>query len=566
MAFGALRGTITGGNTTTTVVATGSVVCSAGDLIVGFCSEAGANTSAGFGDNQTGANTYTAVNAGTLSSVGGRMWYRYVSTGFTLTSISSTQTGSSNDTALIAAVFEGPFKTSPLDRAPANTTDAATPYTCAATGTLTQANELIVAGIALTRGNTVTATSPLTLANNALSTTANTTNSASAAIGYQAVTSTATVTPAFATSSGTIAGGVQVVATFMLQDSGAGAAAGTSIATAATGRADARGAGTAAGRGTASTRKPGLIAFATGIPPSTVTSGIDTTGANLLLVELVWYVGASFPGFTDSYGNTWTKIGSDTGDGQGITATSVYYVNSQTPNVGPGHTISFGQTCYFTAWYSSTAWTFDTDGGGGGPTPITRTTISPTAGKLITTVAGQNNGNFSGLNSGWALLDNTSFVSSVRFASGFAYFTDPSTTTADAIWALTSPPNYITYHITSFTGTWDLLQAVGSATGTGAATGFSSTVTRIQVSWAEVEGVLSAVTDITGSGASTGTGAATAGGRSDARSAGSAAGNGTATAVSTANFAVGSAAGLGTAIGVSVVGTAQQYIITVNAA
>ena len=217
MAFGDLKGTFVGNGASISsaiMQIVGSVSVAPQDLIVVMVAEIGANTVSAVTDIDILPSAYTAVNAGTLSTVAGRMFYKVATSGGTLLQVNCTATTSSNDWAGVAAVFEGPFTATPLDRAPANTIDAATPFTCAATTVLSQANELIVAGLALTRGQTATtATSPLLLAVNNASTTANTANSASAAIGRQVVAVTTSVTPVFA-STGTINGAVQIVATF----------------------------------------------------------------------------------------------------------------------------------------------------------------------------------------------------------------------------------------------------------------------------------------------------------------------------------------------------------------
>ena len=223
MAFGSLKGTLVGAGTTTTATnnATGSVAVAVGDLIVAVRSERLVNTVTSMSNAGDPAGTWTAINAGTVSGIGCRAFYKVATSAGTLTTVTSAQTASGNHYSITVAVFEGPFLASgALDRAPANTTDAATPFTCAATTVLSQADELIVVGLGLTRGQTtgVTATAPLLLAGTSASG-VNVSNSVSTAIGYQAVSATTSVTPVMA-STGTINGAVQIVGAFK-KDAGA---------------------------------------------------------------------------------------------------------------------------------------------------------------------------------------------------------------------------------------------------------------------------------------------------------------------------------------------------------
>lgn len=257
MAFGDLRGTLSGSGTAivSPVVASGSVAVQPRDLVVVMVAEAAKNTATTVTDNL--GQVYTATNAGTLSNVvGGRAYYRAVTVAGTLTAINVTMVNSSADYAVSAAVFAGPCITAPLDRSPANGIDEVTPFSCPPTGVLTQSRELIFAGLALFRGQTaVTATAPLILAVNRASAAANSTNSVSAAVGYQITNSTGSVTPVFS-APGSITGGVEITASFrsgVYARAGAGSAVG---AGAASGRGTigiARG-GTAVGQGLAQAR------------------------------------------------------------------------------------------------------------------------------------------------------------------------------------------------------------------------------------------------------------------------------------------------------------------------
>jgi hypothetical protein len=280
-----------------------------------------------------------------------------------------------------------------------------------------------------------------------------------------------------------LASGVGTAAAVAVPGPSVGSAAGVGAATAialiaSVGSASGVGAATGVSPSTA-VQSNGLVAHTAACDPATATPGINTTGANLLLLTFTWYGGASEPSFTDSKGNTWTALGSQQGDGNFAAYTRVYYVNSQTPSVGTNHTINWsggaGNAFVFSAWKSSTTWVFDEIHSAGGITPLSgRPTVSPTADELIVSHAGSNGHSFISINSGWAILDNIPYATS--YSGAFAFFNgDPSITTADAIWAPDFSASFISYQIFAFTGTWDLFDhGIGDARGQGTATGFSS--------------------------------------------------------------------------------------------
>lgn len=209
MAKGDLRGTLTGSvnSVTNPTVASGSVAVSVGDLVFGTMSQQTNLTAAGTVTDNLG-NTYAYLNAGTdAGTVAIRSFYARVTNAGTLTTINVPATASTNDASVVADVIEGPFLTSPLDANPANATDATTPFTCPATGTLAQADEVVMAAIALAANQTVAATSPSSLTG--------TVARANASVGQsrRVVSATTTVTPEF---TGTSATAAQTTASFKL--------------------------------------------------------------------------------------------------------------------------------------------------------------------------------------------------------------------------------------------------------------------------------------------------------------------------------------------------------------
>jgi hypothetical protein len=74
------------------------------------------------------------------------------------------------------------------------------------------------------------------------------------------------------------------------------------------------------------------------------TSGIDTTGANLIVLAPAWFTPAADPTISDSKGNTWTALTKRTGI---QTASRLYYCVG--PTVGSGHTFTVSDTGIYPA-------------------------------------------------------------------------------------------------------------------------------------------------------------------------------------------------------------------------
>lgn len=194
MAFGALRGTLsgTGQDVVNPNQATGSVAVSVGDLVYAVFVQQGAVTVTTATDNL--GHSYTFGTGGDAGNVTGRACFTRITTAGTLTAIDFTASESVANWIAIAAVIEGPIPaSSPVDsnQAPI-TSDVTSPLTCPATGTLSQATEVVLCFGAANQNAAWTASSPNLLAIEV----ANLTN-LKAAIGYQAVASTSSVAPEF---------------------------------------------------------------------------------------------------------------------------------------------------------------------------------------------------------------------------------------------------------------------------------------------------------------------------------------------------------------------------------
>src|SRR5688572_957274 len=121
MAFGDLKGTL-GGNAnsiTNPFNATGSVAVAVGDLVYAVLGQQTNLTVTACADNlfNTYIETQLGLDAGTST---GRAFYTRVTMPGTLTTISATTTGSTNDVAFLAAVIEGPFEVRAIDANPTN--------------------------------------------------------------------------------------------------------------------------------------------------------------------------------------------------------------------------------------------------------------------------------------------------------------------------------------------------------------------------------------------------------------------------------------------------------------
>ncbi len=195
MAFGALKGGLTASNISIPdpFSATGSVSVAVGDLIRCVIGEQTSLTTVSVSDNL--GHSYTAFNAGVTSSVHTAIAYWVIATSAgTLTSVDANTTSSSHNAVIAADVFEGPFDAaSPLDANPAIATgDVTTPFTCPATGTLAQADELVLNWAVRGGAIAFAATAPM-----AISTQIAASALISTALGYQVVAATTSVVSEF---------------------------------------------------------------------------------------------------------------------------------------------------------------------------------------------------------------------------------------------------------------------------------------------------------------------------------------------------------------------------------
>lgn len=141
-------------------------------------------------------------------------------------------------------------------------------------------------------------------------------------------------------------------------------------------------------------------------------SGINTTGANLIVINVGYYATASGLTVTDSNSNTWTPLTANTG-----TATYQRFYYCYNPTVGSGHTFTVsGTTIYATfqvmAFDAVAASPFDTEVGnsaGGGWSSLSTGSLTPGQNNVLL-VAGIG---FGGTNAGTGMAPDSSFLGTV---------------------------------------------------------------------------------------------------------------------------------------------------------
>ncbi len=188
-------------NSSGTVASTGNVNAAVGDYIIVAVADQMGGPAPTISD--VSSNTYTALSGPTTNTVRASKWYSKV-TNPLAGSISAVFTSANASRAIVAAVWDGAlFSATPLDTNVTNANDSTTPFNCPTSGTLAQANEMVV-GFTFSAGNTdFTATAPNLLAVSVASTGGGAAGNSAVAIGYQYVTATTAVVPVFAGTSRT---------------------------------------------------------------------------------------------------------------------------------------------------------------------------------------------------------------------------------------------------------------------------------------------------------------------------------------------------------------------------
>lgn len=188
---------------------------------------------------------------------------------------------------------------------------------------------------------------------------------------------------------------------------------------------------------------------------SVTTSGITTTGANLIVISCAWYTAATFEvTISDSNGNTWTAL---TGSSANNYRSRIYYCVS--PVVGSGHTFTASGTgtapsISVQAWSGmSTSSPFDQQNGATTPSTSSLATGSITPSQantvVITAAAWDGSRNYSSLSGGFTTTDNISDLASNHAGGAMGYLILTSATPTNPTWTV-SGSTVICARIASF--------------------------------------------------------------------------------------------------------------------
>jgi len=153
------------------------------------------------------------------------------------------------------------------------------------------------------------------------------------------------------------------------------------------------------------------------------TTGIDTTGATLIVAAVAQVHGVAFS-FTDSLSNIWTGL--TVQDNASSPKIQIFYVVN--PNVGAGHTFANIVTSSFpavtvTAWTGNAASPFDVENGStASATTIATGNVTPSlTNALVITAAGHSEVYSSSVDSSLTISDNEAGASSLAFGLAMAY-------------------------------------------------------------------------------------------------------------------------------------------------
>jgi hypothetical protein len=202
--------------------------------------------------------------------------------------------------------------------------------------------------------------------------------------------------------------------------------------------------------------------IAAGLNGGGTTSGINTTGADTIFVEVSRLTGdtvaLSDNGGSSGTPNTWTLIRTqaDTGGG-GLVSTDLY--RSATPaTVGSGHTFTLSTGTFaaiaVSAFSGGATSSIDdqenSTGGGGGATTIQPGSITPGFANtlVITGVVTSDSANPSTINGGFTIAANLG--AGGTFGAGIAYLIQTTATAANPTWTFTSGGTYAAATIANF--------------------------------------------------------------------------------------------------------------------
>ncbi len=173
---------------------------------------------------------------------------------------------------------------------------------------------------------------------------------------------------------------------------------------------------------------------------SVTTSSIDTSTANLIIISISSTSGTNVP--TDSKGNTWTLIRTDTAST--LRCKMFYCVN---PTVGTGHTFSTGSSTFPTicvlAVNNANATPLDQQNGNttlSNVNSLASNSVTPGQNmEIIVTAIGTGNAYATiSINSGFIISDSVSLVGSQHVTGGLAYKIQSTAGAENPTWSWTT--------------------------------------------------------------------------------------------------------------------------------
>ena len=168
-------------------------------------------------------------------------------------------------------------------------------------------------------------------------------------------------------------------------------------------------------------------------------TGVDTSGATLLVMSCSWLSGASITA-SDNKSNTWTPLTQQTG---GVAVFQIFYVNSASPTVGAAHTFACdGTDSYpvvaFIAASGTHATPFDQQGGNStaSASSLAAGSVTPTQDNEIVIVGITiDSGTTLTINGGFTTAFTYDFMGGTSMGGGLAYLIQTTATSANPTWS-----------------------------------------------------------------------------------------------------------------------------------
>lgn len=181
-------------------------------------------------------------------------------------------------------------------------------------------------------------------------------------------------------------------------------------------------------------------AYVTGATPvggvnGGTTSAIDTTGANLIVLSVIWYHPGGTPTVSDSKGNTYTALTSITAV-SGSSRLNLYYCYA--PTVGTGHTFTIAGSGIYAgvgaaAFSGAASSPLDAQTGAtAAATTVQPGSITPSvADALLISAAGFDSSGTISVNGGFTEVSELAFSGGVNFGVQLAYLIQTSAAAAN---------------------------------------------------------------------------------------------------------------------------------------